>query len=251
MTDAFWYARRHGETVGAATTVLEAVSKCVRVQSAVDIGCGTGTWLAVAKQFGAAKVLGLDGPHVPVEHLDINYTEFQATDLTKPPENLGVFDLAICLEVAEHLPVSFSEELLDFLTSLSNTVVFSAAIPGQGGNGHVNERWQEFWVLRFQERGYHCYDFLRPLIWNRNDIPQWYCQNIFLFSRRDDLASIATKSGYFCLPASMRNVVHPKTFSHLVTRVDNPGIMRSVQLLRRAVLSRWKRSFASRTERAH
>jgi SAM-dependent methyltransferase len=248
---AFWYARRHEETVGAAKAILEAVGSCISFRSAVDIGCGTGTWLSVAKGLGATRVLGLDGPHVPSQYLAIDKTEFYATDLTKPPANLGIFDLAICLEVAEHLPPSFADELISLLASLSDTIVFSAAIPGQGGNGHINEQWQEVWTLGFQERGYHCYDFLRPLIWNRTDVPQWYCQNIFLFSKRADFAGLLQGAGYYCLPASMRNLVHPRTFLPVVTRANYPGIKSSIGLLRQAVLSKWKRSLSGWNDTRH
>jgi SAM-dependent methyltransferase len=236
--EPFWYSRRHGQTVATASAVLDIVGTIIPFRSVVDVGCGIGTWLSVAKQRGATSVLGYDGPHVPLAHLQINTSEFRAVDLTKPPETASTFDLAISLEVAEHLSPQFAALFLDFLASQSDNIIFSAAIPGQGGNGHVNEQWQAFWERQFNERGYKCYDLLRPAIWNRDDVPSWYCQNMFLFSKSPEVAKRIADLHFPCLPATMRNLVHPRTFSPVVERSINPGVRRSLKLLRIA-LQRW------------
>ncbi|WP_076605325.1 class I SAM-dependent methyltransferase [Candidatus Filomicrobium marinum] len=241
--NAFWYNRRRQETVSAASVVLKAVKQCIPMESALDVGCGTGTWLGVAKKLGARRILGLDGPHVPIEYLDVEQFEFRPTDLASPPKDVGLFDLAICLEVAEHLEADASDSLLDLLANSSENIIFSAAIPGQGGNGHINEQWQESWILRFEARGYYCYDFVRPLIWARVDVPSWYCQNIFLLSKRNDLSQTLSALGFYCLPDAMRNLVHPRTLSPIVLRANNPGIKRSARLLKSALVSKCRRVF--------
>lgn len=67
--------------------------------------------------------------------------KFVAADLANPlKEPLGRFDLAISVEVAEHLPKEAAETFIDNLVSLSDEVVFGAAYEHQGGVNHLNEQ---------------------------------------------------------------------------------------------------------------
>jgi 2-polyprenyl-3-methyl-5-hydroxy-6-metoxy-1,4-benzoquinol methylase len=70
----------------------------------VDLGCGVGTWLRVFQEHGIQDVLGIDGDYVDRSALDIAEACFRSTDLSRPLEIERQFDLALCLEVAEHLP---------------------------------------------------------------------------------------------------------------------------------------------------
>jgi hypothetical protein len=99
---------------------------------------------------------------------------------------VGRFDLAVCLEVAEHLPASSAEAFVKFLTGLAPVVLFSAAIPGQGGTNHINEQFLSYWVKLFSQSGYHPLDVIRPIIWNDERVPFWYRQNIILFANDSD-----------------------------------------------------------------
>ena len=101
--------------------------------SVVDVGCGTGGWLAEFKRHGVTNILGIDGPHIPIGQLEFDPREFLAADLTEPLRLDSYFDLAISLEVAEHLEVHRSEQFVETLTDLAPIVLFSAAIPHQGG----------------------------------------------------------------------------------------------------------------------
>ena len=77
------------------------------------------------------------------------------------------FDLAITLEVAEHLSEIRADSFIDDLCALSDLILFSAAIPDQGGRHHINEQWQSYWEpKRFKQRGYHVYDIVRWKIWS-------------------------------------------------------------------------------------
>ena len=95
------------------------------------------------------------------------------------------FDLAISLEVAEHIPESSAEQFVTTLVSLAPVVLFSAAIPGQGGASHVNEQWQNYWALLFRDKGYFTVDWLRPLIWNNPKVAYYYSQNSLLFLTKE------------------------------------------------------------------
>lgn len=141
-----------------------------------DVGCGRGWWGAAFAARGCT-VTGLDGAYVtdPV-------IPFTAADLTQPlPDDLPRVDLAICLEVAEHLPAERAAGLVADLTGLSDRILFSAAIPHQSGAGHVNLQWPAYWARLFRRHGYGCTDWLRWLIWDDPTIEPWYRQNIMIF----------------------------------------------------------------------
>ena len=65
------------------------------------------------------------------------------------------FDVAISMEVAEHLPEKIADRYVDLLTGLSNIIVFTAAYPGQGGDDHVNEQPALYWISKFQARAFN------------------------------------------------------------------------------------------------
>ena len=95
--------------------------------SVVDLGCGQAHWLSVWKELGVEDVLGVDGPGVRENStLLISEDKFLEHDLTKNLDLSRTFDLALCLEVAEHLPPKTARTLVDTLTRLAPIVVFSA-----------------------------------------------------------------------------------------------------------------------------
>lgn len=152
-------------------------------QSVVDVGCGTGTWLSVFKAKGVSKILGVDGSNVDLAQLHIDPSEFRALDLTQPVCLAEKFDLAVCLEVAEHLPEVSSDTLVDSLCRFSDTILFSAALPQQGGQNHINEQSFDYWREKFNRRGYLWKDVFRTTIWNDPRIDSWYRQNMFLIEK--------------------------------------------------------------------
>lgn len=155
----------------------------------VDVGCGTGAWLAGFIEAGLKpeNVLGLDGDYVDRSLLLIPKERFVPADLSRPQPREESYDLAISLEVAEHLPPSSASNFVRFLTSLSPVVLFSAAIPLQGGTGHVNEQWPAYWAKLFRDCGYAPCDALRRRIWNMKDVEYYYKQNAVFYVRRDVL----------------------------------------------------------------
>ena len=100
-------------------------------------------------------------------------------------ENINLprrFDLAMSLEVAEHLPEACSKIFVKNLTRLGDVVLFSAAVVGQGGEHHVNEKPLEFWKEIFESEGYACYDYIRDLIRYDKNIMPWYRYNILIYA---------------------------------------------------------------------
>lgn len=152
----------------------------------LDVGCGIGTWLSVLKQNGVKDVYGIDGDFVNkkllLEHIDEN--EFSAHDLSKNFDLRKKFDLVICLEVAEHLEKKEAQGFIESICKHADVIIFSAAVPGQGGQNHFNEQWPAYWINIFKTQGFNCYDILRPLIWEMPEIDWWYKQNMLVFSNK-------------------------------------------------------------------
>jgi SAM-dependent methyltransferase len=152
--------------------------------SVVDVGCGTGSWLRVFREAGVQDVLGVDGSYVDRTQLEIPQDLFLAHDLKTPLGLRRRFDLVVSLEVAEHLPPAAASTFVESLTGLGSIIVFSAAIPFQGGHGHVNEQWHDFWAAMFAERGFAAIDCLRRRFWDDPHVAWWYAQNMLLFVDR-------------------------------------------------------------------
>lgn len=190
-------------------------------KSILDVGCGLGTWLNAFAQFGIKDILGVDGHWVDEEMLKISPDQFITHDLTSPLDLKRKFDLVISLEVAEHLPFSAAELFVNSLVSHGDVILFSAAIPGQGGQHHINEQWLSFWVNLFKCKRYLAFDFLRPKIWDNPDIEVWYKQNAILFCKEDH-PFIVRLQPYSPLYV---DVVHPDLFSF-----DHIQAQRSIQL---------------------
>ena len=151
--DSAFFRRNVSNSRLAAEAIVPLLLAEMPIQSAVDIGCGTGPWAATLSKLGVPEVLGVDGDYVDHNLLEIHKDKFIHKDLDKPFDLGRTFDLAISVEVAEHL--SFVADL----TSLAPIVLFSAALPGQGGIDHRNERWLSYWAGLFLTHDYRPLDF--------------------------------------------------------------------------------------------
>jgi uncharacterized coiled-coil DUF342 family protein len=171
----------------SAEAIVPLVTGWIHPGSVVDVGCGDGTWLSVFRQHGAREILGIDREYVTGEILEIPRKEFLPHDLRFPLRMDRQFHLVVSLEVAEHLPGECAETYVDSLTRLGPVVLFSAAVPCQGGTEHVNEQWPDYWVDLFREKGFVALDPIRKRIWQIHDVEYWYTQNILLFVKRESL----------------------------------------------------------------
>lgn len=217
---AFFQALEDG-VARSANAASDLIVDLIAPKSAVDLGCGTGLWLAALRSRGVADILGVDGPWVPRERLAIPEDLFHEHDLTRTLALDRRFDLALCLEAAEHLPPESAEGLVRALTELAPVVVFSAAIPEQRGEGHINLQWPQYWIDLFAARGYRCSTVLRERLWHVEEIDVWYRQNILCFAAESQVAplgalfAVETRAG-----GGPVDIVHPGLFLHMCRNLN-------------------------------
>lgn len=242
MYSQHFYASRQAAVTSSAAAVVPFLVDRLKPRSVVDFGCGTGTWLKHFLDLGVDRVLGIDGPHVDAQLLEIPPGSFRRVDLRDPANVAERFDLALCMEVAEHLPPSRAESLVAELTRAAPSVLFGAAIPGQGGTGHINERWQSYWADLFAHEGYIPDDALRRRFWDDHPrVTYHYSQNTLLYSTTPTSSTSPLSVAH---PHLAESLIHRLTVLEAeVTKLRSPGIgsaLRSVpgaavQTLRRRV----------------
>jgi hypothetical protein len=190
-----------GSIRSAKIVMAELEHMGISTQYIIDIGCGVGEW-----SNGNPDYVGVDY-RVDKSKLLFHTGNYFECNLNKamPVLPSGKFDLALCLEVAEHLHPSRAEPLVAYLCSIADNVLFSAAIPYQGGSGHVNEQWQMYWGKLFaqygfgveRDKGFMVFDFR-----DMEGVELWYRQNMVLYQRGAD-----GKVENFVLPSYYEQIV--------------------------------------------
>src|SRR5258705_8862260 len=128
-----FYERHQAGMMNSAEQIVPILLKLIAPRSVVDVGCGAGAWLSIWERHGVSDILGIDGDYVDRSFLQIPQEKFLPADLKQAVRIDRKFDLVVSLEVAEHLPSDCAEQFVDSLTSLGKGVLFSAAVPFQGG----------------------------------------------------------------------------------------------------------------------
>lgn len=212
----FYRMHREGSRRSAEAIVPIALN-LVRPRSVIDVGCGLGVWLDVFREHGLEDVWGVDGFHVDRQLLAIPAERFLQSDLRQPIRLSRRFDLVVSVEVAEHLPPECAAPFVESLTGLGSAVLFSAAIPHQGGVDHVNEQWPEYWAERFARHGYRAIDCVRPRIWNDERVEWWYAQNTLLFAERTRVKEDPQlRAAHAATNHSALALVHPRKYLWLI-----------------------------------
>jgi 2-polyprenyl-3-methyl-5-hydroxy-6-metoxy-1,4-benzoquinol methylase len=123
--------------------------------SIADVGCGQGIYAAEFQNRGI-RVVGCEYAESGRRASRRRGVEVYPFDLSQPQDALpGVpYDAAVTIEVGEHIPQHLAHSFVAYLTSTSNLVIFTAAAPGQGGHGHINEQPKSYWVAMFRSAGF-------------------------------------------------------------------------------------------------
>jgi SAM-dependent methyltransferase len=178
----------------SAKIVTDFLFQLFKPKSVVDIGCGTGLLLKHFRNKGC-EILGYEGKWINTELIEENISNnmvkiIDFENLEK--NNIVKHDLCLCLEVAEHVSSKQAENFVKFISQHSNLLIFSAAIPNQGGVNHINEQWSDYWDSKFLKLGYVKYDILRPILWSQENITWPHKQNmvVYLHEIESDLSRI-------------------------------------------------------------
>lgn len=226
------YSNMHSRSRGpsnltSAEIIVPKLIKWIHPGSVIDIGCATGVWLEQFKRYSPneVKIHGVDGDWVRehrhyIDDKEITYYDFESD--TEFPIH-GKYDLAVCLEMAEHLSAEKADKLIDILINLSDVIYFSAATPNSGGMHHVNERWQSYWWMKFRKRNYVLVDRIRHEVWNNKKVCYFYSQESFIYVNAEKLENypelmrycLGIGGEYSALPI---DVIHPELFMNQVIK---------------------------------
>jgi SAM-dependent methyltransferase len=238
-SSTFFSVQQSG-SIDSAEIIAPLVLSLFNVSSVVDVGCGVGGWLKVFERHGVTDYLGIDGNYVPREMLKIPIGRFCPEELTLLSNFERSFDLACSLEVGEHLPENCADQFVTALVRFAPVVLFSAAIPRQGGTAHVNEKWATYWAEKFAGHGYVAVDCIRPKIYGNPRVEWWYRQNALIFCRPERCpAGYEPASGAYEL-----NRVDPSMIEHLFMPDSGTEAIRTIRrvlpVLGAAILRRLK-----------
>jgi len=186
MYDADYYVYVEEHTQKASATIATSIINDLHPRSAIDVGCGTGAVLDALRQRGC-EVVGLEYSESGLEYCINRKLDVRKFDIERDTLGLDqVFDVAVSTEVAEHLPESCADRYVDLLTRLAPQIVFTAAVPGQGGTDHVNEQPASYWISKFAARGYvHNVELSQEWgrAWKDAGIASWFWMNIMIFRK--------------------------------------------------------------------
>jgi len=236
---SYFQKRKNISSISAEIT-LTKLSKFLSFSSVVDFGCGTGTWLAACQNMGVNKILGFDH-YAKESELLIERKYFHKKSLAAKISLDEKFDLAISLEAAEHVEQISADTIVENLSNASDVILFSAAIPGQGGTNHVNEQPPRYWAKKFANQGLAQFDVIRPLIWEEDDVAWWYKQNTFLYIHSDANRKIKFEE----LDQGLINqqVIHPHCLTDKIEEFDIENA--SIKNLSKAIIKKLARKLST------
>ena len=176
-----------GPAVRSAGTIANSILNDFKATCVIDVGCGTGALLEALRDMGC-EVFGLEYSEAALKYFRARRLNVGKFDLERNVFNDNrTFDVAVSMEVAEHLPEKAADRYVDLLARLSRVIVFTAAPPGQGGIDHVNEQPPSYWITKFQQRGFEHAEEISQR-WRESwkaagDVEGWYHQNLMIFRR--------------------------------------------------------------------
>jgi SAM-dependent methyltransferase len=228
------------DSLASARKFMRHLWQYLQPASVLDVGCGRGTWLKACKELGCRTLVGYDGPWNDQSKMVDADIVFRPVDVRRPFGTGEKFDLAMSLEVAEHLEARHAERFVKSLAACADCILFGAALVGQGGCNHLNEQLPSYWAYRFGHYGFVPFDLFRPALWGDATICFWYRQNTFLYLRRGSAPYQAIKArgvAELAEPGFM-DCIHPELYAQKIADKD---LMYKLDDLRRSVFRAVKR----------
>jgi len=168
--------------------ISETIYRTLNPKSVIDVGCGVGAYLYYLNKHGV-EIEGIEGSNAAFKALMAPQNVVRKLDLRlissyKPKRK---YDLAMCIEVLEHINPKHADMVLDFLCEASDTILISAASPGQGGRYHMNEQTSEYWISKMKKRGYNLdlstTSEIKKEIAGKIKVVTWIPKNLLIFRR--------------------------------------------------------------------
>ncbi len=215
MYSASYYKKHEMGSYQSAIQILGYINSFINFNSVIDLGCGMGTWCKALNNLDIKDFLGIDKHQYDPTYMLIPAEKYMQYDLCKPLEITRRVDMAISVEVAEHINPEYSDIFINNLCSCSEIVLFSAAISHQGGTGHINEQSCTYWEKIFNKYGYKAIDCIRPYFWNNEQIEIWYRNNCVLYLEQYAYEKIITYIPQNTYPL---DIIHPSMLNRILKK---------------------------------
>ena len=181
--DAKW----HWDQLFVDVAPFKYIAERYEPKSVLDIGCGIGAYLDIFKKYGA-EVVGVDG--IPKSASILKDSEYIVHDLSQPFFYDKLYDVVVCVEVLEHLTEGQSIDILNTIVKhAGNTIVFSAAVPGQNGENHINCQPIGYWLEKFSDLGW-IPDVTESLGIRAISSMSWFKHNLVVLHKGEDRSGI-------------------------------------------------------------
>lgn len=215
MYNASYYKKHETGSYKSAIQILEYINSFIKFNSVIDFGCGMGTWCKALYNLNIKDFLGIDKHQYDPTYMLIPTEKYMQFDLCKSLELDRKVDMAISVEVAEHINPKYSDIFIKNICSCSEIVLFSAAVPHQGGTGHINEQPCTYWEMIFNKYGYKAIDCIRPYFWNNEQIEIWYRNNCILYLEQHTYEKICSHIPQNVYPL---NIIHPSMLNRILKK---------------------------------
>ena len=234
-----FYAFLSSFAVRSAQNIVPLVMAAGPASSIADFGCGQGAWLSVWRAAGL-DVQGIDGPYVELTKLLVPEANFTPADLAAPISLHRHFDIVQSLETAEHLPAARAAGFVADLTAHADRVLFSAAVPGQGGEHHINEQPLEYWRALFRAHDFLPVDLVRPQVQGNEAVQVWYRCNTILYVKRQALSRLTPAARGYVVADDARLAEYWPWQARLRQAIIRRLPLEAVDILSRANARRYK-----------
>jgi SAM-dependent methyltransferase len=168
--------------------MAQSIAETFHPQSVIDIGCGSGALLVALRKLGVRRLLGFDASEAGLDIARARGLDTRKFDIvTEKLLYSACYDVAVSMETAEHLPASAADRYIELLCSLAPFIIFTAAHPGQGGIGHLNEQPPEYWIALFNAHGFQGLEKTvsnwQPA-WHSAGVADFYTNNLMVFRKK-------------------------------------------------------------------